>query len=69
VIIGNSAYEGGLLVPPGNVDGLVEALLKLVGDGDLATQMGREGRKLAVEKFDVRKTVSAALEVYRELES
>jgi glycosyltransferase involved in cell wall biosynthesis len=59
----------GNLVPPGDVDALVEALRKLAGDRALATQMGLEGRKLAVEKFDVRTTVSATLKVYEELES
>ncbi len=65
-----SLVEGvsGLLVRPGDVRGLVDAMRKLVGDRDLAMRMGREGRKLAEERFDVRQTVAATLEVYGELE-
>jgi glycosyltransferase involved in cell wall biosynthesis len=58
----------GLLVPPGDVGALVDALRKLVVDHDLAAQMGRAGRKLAEEKFDVRTTVSATMGVYGELD-
>jgi glycosyltransferase involved in cell wall biosynthesis len=56
------------LVPPGDVGALVDALRKLVVDHDLAAQMGRAGRKLAEEKFDVRTTVSATMGVYGELD-
>ncbi|MGA1821069.1 MAG: glycosyltransferase family 4 protein [Thermoplasmatota archaeon] len=34
----------GILIPPGDVDSLSEAILKLADDGDLRNRMGSEGR-------------------------
>lgn len=45
----------GFLVPPKEVDALVVALEKLIEDHDLRTRMGKESRRLAERKFDVRK--------------
>jgi glycosyltransferase involved in cell wall biosynthesis len=59
----------GFLVQPGNVSLLAAKLRTLIDDPGLAAQMGREGRKLAEEKFDVRQIVSATLKVYGELNS
>jgi glycosyltransferase involved in cell wall biosynthesis len=46
----------GLLVRPGRLDQLVEALTRLAGDPGLRTEMGRHGRQKVVEKFDVRES-------------
>ena len=39
----------GLLVDPGNVEEVAEAILKLLQDRELARQMGERGRRRAVE--------------------
>ena len=43
----------GLLVPVKNTDVLVAAMKRLIGDVSLCEKMGQEGRKIAVEKYDV----------------
>lgn len=41
----------GFLVPPGDVEGLAEALIKTLMDKGLAEKMGKAGRKMITEKF------------------
>lgn len=43
----------GLLVAPGRVDVLVEALIRLVRDADLRQQLGARGRDKVLAEFDV----------------
>jgi glycosyltransferase involved in cell wall biosynthesis len=45
--------QDALLVPPGDCKALENALLRLLGDTDLRLRLGRNGRKVAEEKFDV----------------
>jgi colanic acid/amylovoran biosynthesis glycosyltransferase len=45
--------ESGLLVSPGRSDELEDALRRLAGAPELREQMGRTGRKMAVEDFDI----------------
>jgi glycosyltransferase involved in cell wall biosynthesis len=47
--------DNGLLVPPRNADALFKAMMRFVERPALATEMGRRSRKLAEEKYDVRK--------------
>ncbi len=51
--------ETGLLVEPGDVDGLAAALARLLGDPGLARRLGAAGRALVEERFDVRRNVAA----------
>jgi glycosyltransferase involved in cell wall biosynthesis len=45
----------GLLIPPRNAKALSEAMQYFITQPGRRVQMGREGRKLAVERFDVRR--------------
>jgi len=47
----------GLLVEPGDVDGLAAALARLLADADLACRLGAAGRALVVERFDLARNV------------
>jgi glycosyltransferase involved in cell wall biosynthesis len=42
----------GLLVPPGDPYGLTDALRRLVDEPDAARAMGREARRVALDRFD-----------------
>lgn len=57
----------GLLVPPGNPEGLAGALDRLLGDRDLCRSMGQAGRQRALELFTVPAMGGAVEAVYREL--
>ena len=59
--------QTGLLVPPGDADALAEALLRLVGDRELAEQMGRAGREVALAHFCEETYIDRAVELYRML--
>lgn len=51
----------GYLVPGRDVPALVAALERLIAAPDLVAAMGRESRRIAVEKFDVRKVNAVIL--------
>lgn len=57
----------GFLVPPKDVPSLIHALLRLLDDKKLASQMGRAGRELAVQGFSLDKVVSQIVDVYEEV--
>lgn len=61
--------ETGLLVPPADVEGLADGLLKLLGDPDMARVMGEQGRALAQTAYGwpeiARKTAAVYAEVLR----
>lgn len=59
--------ETGLLVQPKDVDDLVAALTKLLADEGIRKDMGRNGRKLAEQKFDIRFVVDTHLNIYSQL--
>lgn len=44
----------GILVPPGNVEALADALVRLVDDEDLRQRLGAGARRCFLDKFDVR---------------
>jgi glycosyltransferase involved in cell wall biosynthesis len=44
----------GLLVPPGDVDALAQALVRVIDDGDLRSRLSTGARRRYLEKFNVR---------------
>jgi glycosyltransferase involved in cell wall biosynthesis len=60
--------ESGLLVAPGDVEGLAEALLTLAGDAALRARMGRNAARLAVRRFDFADSVVRYRALFAELE-
>jgi glycosyltransferase involved in cell wall biosynthesis len=58
--------ETGLLVERGSIDGLAEALLKLIGDTELNQKMGLAGRRFVSENFTWNLCAERMLNVYRE---
>jgi glycosyltransferase involved in cell wall biosynthesis len=54
----------GFLVPREDPAQLAEKILALLSDPDLRKRMGREGRRIVEEKFNVRITASRLLRVY-----
>jgi len=59
--------ESGLLVKRGNVDDLVDALLKIISDKALGEKMGANGRKFVVENFTWDICAQKMLNVYKEV--
>jgi len=59
----------GFLVPPRNIDALVEALERLVRDPELRRRMGRQGRKLIETDLTEEHVVEQTMAVYRKLMS
>ncbi len=56
----------GLLVPPGDVDGLAHALSALLTDAPRRTRMGVEGRAAAVSRWDWKHSTSKNLKILRD---
>ena len=52
----------GLLVPVRDVEALATAIERFICNPELIAQMGAESRRIAVEKYDVRKVNAAMLE-------
>lgn len=61
------AGETGLLVPVRDSLSLAHAIESLVNHPELRAEMGINGHKLAVEKYDVRKIVNEHLKIYENL--
>jgi glycosyltransferase involved in cell wall biosynthesis len=59
--------QTGLLVPPGDANILAEALLEILQDRELAEQMGRAGRKVALECFNEESYIDKFVELYQTL--
>ena len=57
----------GLLVPVGDGQALAAAILDLLADGEKAGRMGREGRRVALERFDERLVFAAVKSEYARL--
>lgn len=54
----------GYLLPVGDVDGMAERALELLGDDDRRRAFGRAGREVAVERFHVNRIVPRYLSFY-----
>jgi len=59
--------ENGLVVPPGDVDQLVDCLIRLIDDGDLRRRLGQQGREIVETEFSERRVVEGTLAVYGDL--
>ena len=59
--------ETGLLVEPGNIEKLAEAITKVLDDDELRSKMGRRARRLAEEKFSQDAMVGRTLRVVHDV--
>jgi glycosyltransferase involved in cell wall biosynthesis len=57
----------GVLIPPGSVEKLAEALCILLGDSNLRMKIGDKARKTVLEKFDSRVNANRTVQVYRQI--
>ena len=61
---GMAAGQSGFLVPERNVDALAERLSYLIEHPEIWPAMGRKGRELAAERFDISKLNRQLVELY-----
>jgi glycosyltransferase involved in cell wall biosynthesis len=59
--------ETGLLAPPGDVSALREAIELILSDDELRQNMGKEGRRVAVDEFTVELQAARLLKLYERL--
>lgn len=57
----------GLVVPPGDVDALLMAIVQLVEDDRERKQMGARGRQMVIQDFSLDKVVKKTFKVYKSL--
>ncbi len=58
--------QTGLLVPPGDADAIVDALRRVLIDGDLRTRLGHAARERALAEFSLEAMARQAIEFYSE---
>lgn len=58
----------GLLVPPGDINALAQALIKVLGDTEYATQLGKRAREVT-DRFSIERWAASWLQLYDELAS
>jgi len=63
----NEHEHTGLVVPPNDVPGLQRALARLVVDGDLRVQLGRQARTRVLERFTAEAMCRATVALYRDV--
>ena len=59
--------ETGLLVEPGDPEGLAGAIVRVLGDRGLAERLGRAGRARVAERFGLERMVAETEALYRDL--
>jgi glycosyltransferase involved in cell wall biosynthesis len=59
--------DSGILIEPNNIGQLKQSVIELLKNPLRAKQMGQEGRKIVLEKFNIYKHVLAVSELYREI--
>jgi glycosyltransferase involved in cell wall biosynthesis len=57
----------GFLVPPGDVDGLAERVVKLLGDDKGRRMIGESARTRCIGRFDIRTVAPRYLSLYKEM--
>lgn len=57
----------GLLVPPGEIQALADALGRLIGDEELRIRLGDAARRRCSDTFGIERAAQGYLDVYREL--
>lgn len=57
----------GLIVPPRDSEALSDAIAYLINNKDRASQLGREARKSATIRFDLKRTVSSVESLYEKV--
>ena len=61
-----SEGENGLIVPDGDIDGMAEAMVRLMKDGDLRKRMGENAKKV-VEKYSEDRVMGLWVNLYEEI--
>jgi len=56
--------RSGFLVPPKDPEALAEAIITLIRDPALREQMGKIGRQICLERFDISKTAHKIMKLY-----
>ena len=59
--------ETGLLIPPKDVDAIVDAVIELYKNKNLRDFLGKEGRRLVEERYSFDKTIQKIEEIYKTL--
>jgi glycosyltransferase involved in cell wall biosynthesis len=59
--------RNGLLVPLGNVEALTDAILKLLIEQEMTQALGKQGRRVALERFDERQVFARVKAEYARL--
>ena len=57
----------GIIVPPGNIDALCEAIKYLIQNPGIRFQMGKNGRVKVLEKFTIEENVRKTEDVFLSL--
>jgi colanic acid/amylovoran biosynthesis glycosyltransferase len=56
--------ETGMLVPPHDSTAIADAVTRLISDPERAAQLGRNGRRLVTDRFDVTRNAGRLLELF-----
>jgi glycosyltransferase involved in cell wall biosynthesis len=59
--------ENGLLVPPRDAQALSDALLCLIKNPELRSEMGHRGREIVLKEFSSEKVIAQTLDLYEEM--
>ncbi len=59
--------ENGFLIPPHDIDALVDSMKDLIVDSDLRKQMGKRSREIAVKAFSVETVANLTIELCEQL--
>jgi glycosyltransferase involved in cell wall biosynthesis len=54
----------GLIVPPSDPGALAKAIKRLLADGSLASTLGDNGRRLVIERFNIRSNIEPLLRLF-----